>query len=124
MRSESTSTTRCTQDLEQNIQVLTQALQKTAGSIGMAPPFADAPQFFCDHMCGNCHPYMEASKPATEALKARKQMEACIDAVNSRHATELDSPYRVGFQTAFRMMLLGLMDPDLLMAKFQATAGS
>lgn len=93
---------------------------------------------------GDWHPYMEASEPATEDLKARNQnvlhlvnylesllpkeahrkVEEYIDAVNNRYTAELDYAYMVGFQTAFRMMLLGITDPELLMAKFQPTADS
>lgn len=73
MRSETTNTTRSPQDLGQHIQVLTHALQGIAGSIGMAPAFVDAPQFFYNYMYGDWHPYMEASEPATEDLKARNQ---------------------------------------------------
>ena len=73
MRSETTNTTRSPQDLGQHIQVLTQVLQGIAGSIGMAPAFADAPQFFYNYMYGDWHPYMEASEPATADLKARNQ---------------------------------------------------
>lgn len=50
MRSETTNTTRSPQDLGQHIQVLTHALQGIAGSIGMAPAFVDAPQFFYNYM--------------------------------------------------------------------------
>ena len=73
MRSETTNTTRSPQDLGQHIQVLTQVLQGIAGSIGMAPAFVDAPQFFYNYMYGDWHPYMEASEPATADLKARNQ---------------------------------------------------
>ena len=73
MRSETTNTTRSPQDLGQHIQVLTHALQGIAGSIGMAPAFVDAPQFFYNYMYGDWHPYMEASEPATADLKARNQ---------------------------------------------------
>ena len=144
MRSETTNTARSPQDLGQHIQVLTHALQRIAGSIGMAPAFVDAPQFFYNYMYGDWHPYMEASEPATEDLKARNQnvlhlvnylesllpkeahrkVEEYIDAVNNRYTAELDYAYMVGFQTAFRMMLLGITDPELLMAKFQPTADS
>lgn len=130
MRSETTNTTRSPQDLGQHIQVLTQVLQGIAGSIGMAPAFVDAPQFFYNYMYGDWHPYMEASEPATADLKARNQnvlhlvnylesllpkeahrkVEEYIDAVNNRYTAELDYAYMVGFQTAFRMMLLGITD--------------
>ena len=73
MRSETTNTTRSPQDLGQHIQVLTHALQGIAGSIGMAPAFVDAPQFFYNYMYGDWHPYMEASEPATADLKARNR---------------------------------------------------
>ena len=58
MRSETTNTTRSPQDLGQHIQVLTHALQGIAGSIGMAPAFVDAPQFFYNYMYGDWHPYI------------------------------------------------------------------
>lgn len=144
LKSETTNTTRSPQDLGQHIQVLAHALQGIADSIGMAPAFVDAPQFFYDYMYGDWHPYMEASDPATEELKAHNQnilhlvnylesllpkeahrkVEEYIDAVNNRYTAELDYAYMVGFQTAFRMLLLGIMDPEVLMAKFQATADS
>lgn len=144
LKSEATNATRSPQDLGQHIQVLTHALQGIAGSIGMDPAFVDAPQFFYDYMYGDWHPYIEASNPATEDLKARNQnvlhlvtylesllpkeahrkVEEYIDAVNNRYSAELDYAYMVGFQTAFRMLLLGITDPDLLMAKFQVTADS
>lgn len=144
MRSETTNTTRSPQDLGQHIRVLTHALQGIAGSIGMAPAFVDAPQFFYNYMYGDWHPYMEASEPATEDLKARNQnvlhlvnflesllpkeahrkVEEYIDVVNNRYTAELDYAYMVGFQTAFRMMLLGITDPELIMSKIQPTADS
>ena len=144
MRSEITNTTRSPQDLGQHIQVLTHALQGIAGSIGMAPAFVDAPQFFYNYMYGDWHPYMEASEPATADLKVRNQnvlhlvnylesllpkeahrkVEEYIDAVNNRYTAELDYAYMVGFQTAFRMMLLGITDPELIMSKIQPTADS
>lgn len=51
-------------------------------------------------------------------------MEEYIDAVNNRYTAELDYAYMVGFQTAFRMMLLGITDPELIMSKIQPTADS
>ena len=108
------------------------------------PAFVDAPQFFYNYMYGDWHPYMEASEPATADLKARNQnvlhlvnylesllpkeahrkVEEYIDAVNNRYTAELDYAYMVGFQTAFRMMLLGITDPELIMSKIQPTADS
>ena len=44
--------------------------------------------------------------------------------LNNRYTAELDYAYMVGFQTAFRMMLLGITDPELIMSKIQPTTDS
>ena len=56
--------------------------------------------------------------------EAHRKVEEYIDAVNNRYTAELDYAYMVGFQTAFRMMLLGITDPELIMSKIQPTADS
>ena len=64
--------------------------------------------------------YLESLLPK----EAHRKVEEYIDAVNNRYTAELDYAYMVGFQTAFRMMLLGITDPELIMSKIQPTADS
>jgi len=127
------------QDTQRHIQSLTHALQGIAGSVGMDPAFVDAPQFFYDYMSGNWNPFVEASDAVTEELKehnqtvrklrhslkgllpegAHRQVDEYTDALNHRYTAELDYAYMVGFQTAFRMLLLGLAAPKTVMQHFQ-----
>ena len=142
MKSETENTSRVPQDAAQHIQSLIHALQGIAGSVGMDPAFVDAPQFFYDYMSGNWNPFVEASDAVTEELRAHgqtvrrlrhslkgllpegahRQVDEYTDALNHRYNAELDYAYMVGFQTAFRMLLLGLAAPQAVMQHFQEVA--
>ena len=82
-------------------------------------------------MCSSDLEGPESERPAFGQLSGEPaakgsapQGEEYIDAVNNRYTAELDYAYMVGFQTAFRMMLLGITDPELIMSKIQPTADS
>ena len=133
---------RAPQGLDQHIQTLTGALQGIAESISMEPSFTDIPQFFHSYMYGDWCPFEEATNPITAEvqehnqkadqlisyLKSRmpesshRQVDAYIEEVNTRYTAELDYAYLVGFQTAFRMLLLGITRPEQIMAGYRAAA--
>lgn len=139
MSKEGNNRSRTAAAVAPHLQALIQALQGIAGSIGMDPAYVDVPQFFHDYMYGCWHPFEEASRSATEDLVARnqdvdqlitilkkqlpegshKQVELYIEAVNARYVAELDYAYMVGFQTAFRMLLLGLLAPEAVMESYR-----
>lgn len=128
-------------ELEHHLQCLTASLQGIAQTAKMDAAFQDVPTFFHDYMYGCWHPFEEASTATPEiteysktldrTIRSMKAMipqsehrifESYIEILHNRYTAELDYSYMVGFQTAFRMLLLGITSPDKIMEGYREAA--
>ena len=70
----------------------------------------------------NYHTNEDGSVTFYMTEETHRQVDEYTDALNHRYTAELDYAYMVGFQTAFRMLLLGLAAPKTVMQHFQEVA--
>ena len=114
---------------------LLQALRQLANALGKDKAYCDSGDFFQDFLSGCWEPFEEISdvgnrrqsKLNAEIQAYKKLLEAKLDAegnellghyvdlLGARNGEALDYAFLVGYQCAFRFLMLGLCDPKTVL---------
>ena len=117
--------------IQQHHLALEQAIRQLAQAVGNHPPErAEIARFFQELIDGGWDAYEEATAHESEELRkedreilqlldseGQRQFDRYEDCLNCRMTSELDQAYLVGYQTAIRLLLMGILPADTLLAR-------
>lgn len=124
--------------MQQHHLALEQAICQLAQAVGNHPPErAEIARFFQELIDGGWDAYEEATAHESEELRkedqgilqlqeqirqmldreGQRQFDRYEDCLNCRMTSELDQAYLVGYQTAIRLLLMGILPADTLLAR-------
>lgn len=116
-------------------QEVIQALRQLANALGKDKAYCDSESFFRDFMCGFWEPFEEVSDTGNQKqnklndeikayqalIEAKISPEAnellghYVDLLGGRNGEALSYAFLVGYQSAFRLIMLGLSEPSAVL---------